>query len=105
MAKTVAARTSGRQLPETPLQSALATPIRGLVERRDLVHREALSRRVFSEFAEMPGLVLTIGQASRLFGISTDACARILSEHVLRGRLRLTDDSHYTLAGSSPHYA
>jgi hypothetical protein len=65
--------------------------------------REALSRRVLAEFTEMPGLALTIQQAARLFGIGTDACARILAQHIRQGQLRLTTDLHYTLASNSTH--
>ena len=98
MAKPLAARTPGRQLPDLPLAPAASALTPQLVERRDVTRRDALSRRVLSEFTEMPGLVLTLPQASRLFGIGGDACARILSHHIRQGRLRLTNDSLYTLA-------
>lgn len=49
------------------------------VERRNLARRAALVRRITSEFVEMPGLALTIAQASRLLGLPRDACERVLA--------------------------
>lgn len=49
-------------------------------ERRNVAARDALRRRIQREFAEMPGLSLTLAQACRLFGIAQDACARIFNE-------------------------
>ncbi len=39
---------------------------------------EAVARRVLAEFDEMPGLTLTVGQASRLFGIDQHTCRIVL---------------------------
>ena len=47
-------------------------------ERRNWVRRDALMRRITSEFAEMPGLALSIPQASRFLGLPRDACERVL---------------------------
>ena len=41
--------------------------------------RIALLRRIQGEFLEMPGLRLTLAQASRLWGCERDACAQLLS--------------------------
>lgn len=50
--------------------------------------REALTRRICSEYREMPGLCLTVQQASRLWQIDASACASILevlvADHVLK---------------------
>lgn len=103
MAKPLATRTPGRQSPDLPFASvATATPA-PLAERRDLVGCEARLHRVLAEFTEMPGLALTLQQAARLFGLSTDLCAGILSQHIRQGRLRLTTSLHYTLAPHSTH--
>ena len=48
-------------------------------ERRDIAQRQALVQRLIAEFDEMPGLRLSLAQASRLFGVSQAATARILT--------------------------
>jgi hypothetical protein len=57
-------------------------------ERRNPGSRVELLRRIRVEFAEMPGLRLTILQAERLFGMRHDVCVRVLREleanHYLR---------------------
>ena len=55
----------------------------------------ALVRRVCAEYAEMPGLSLTREQASRLFGIAPDRCARVLSRLVDAGDLCLTNTGQH----------
>ena len=49
---------------------------------------EALTRRIRSEYLEMPGLRLTVQQASRLWQIEASACASILevlvADHFLK---------------------
>jgi hypothetical protein len=62
-------------------------------ERRDLATRHALRRRMADEFVEMPGLSLTLTQASRLFGVSPDACARIFGELAEEGFVSLRVDN------------
>jgi|SoiMethySBSTD1v2_1073268.scaffolds.fasta_scaffold00332_39 hypothetical protein len=47
--------------------------------------------RVRAEFAEMPGLRLTLPQASRLFHLETDRCERVLTSLVRTGQLVLRD--------------
>jgi hypothetical protein len=64
-------------------------------ESRNVVARKALVRRIQSEFEEMPGLSLTLVQASRLFGVAQDACARIFIELAKDGRLRHTAKRRY----------
>ena len=46
-----------------------------------------LQLRVLAEFREMPGLRLTLTQASRLFDIEPARCTRILRMLVARGCL------------------
>jgi hypothetical protein len=43
---------------------------------------------VCSEYLEMPGLILTLDQAARLFDMDREACARSLTELVEAGFLR-----------------
>lgn len=46
-----------------------------------------LCARVWAEFREMPGLTLTLPQASRLFGIEPVRCERVLGALVHAGHL------------------
>jgi len=46
-----------------------------------------LKRRLLAEFAEMPGLRLTLPQASRLFNLEPAQCQDVLSELVRSGEL------------------
>ena len=46
---------------------------------------EAVARRVLAEFEEMPGMALTVPQASRLFGLDDAACRTVVDQLV--GRL------------------
>jgi hypothetical protein len=57
-----------------------------------------LQLRVLAEFREMPGLRLTLNQASRLFDIEPPRCARILEMLVARGCLA-NDGTVFTAAG------
>jgi len=63
--------------------AAARLPAKVAAERRDVAARHALVRRIRSEFEEMPGLLLTLNQAARLFGLRPDIVSRILA--------RLTD--------------
>jgi hypothetical protein len=66
-------------------------------DRRDTISRRALVHRVQAEFLEMPGLILSIDQATRLFGLQSSVCARVLGEMLHEHRLRLTTDGRYAL--------
>jgi hypothetical protein len=74
--------------------SAIATP----PERRDFTRRGALVRRITAEFCEMPGLVLSIAQASRLLGVDAEACERIFATLQREGLLRRRVGGGYGLA-------
>jgi len=50
----------------------------------------ALVNRVRSEFIEMPGLQLTLSQASRLWGLEVAACRSIITTLVDASFLRWT---------------
>ena len=73
-------------------------PERLLPERRNLATRKALIGRVRSEFREMPGLSLTLAQATRLLGVSPEACRRILGVLIQEGSVRLRRDGRYVYA-------
>jgi hypothetical protein len=51
---------------------------------------ERVSRRVLAEFEEMPGLTLTVRQASRLFGLDLEHCRVVLDALVDAAYLRQT---------------
>ena len=69
---------------------------RPLPERRNLIARTTLLRRIRSEFEEMPGLSLTLAQAAKLFGVPPEVCSRILAQFAEEGLLSLTINRHYT---------
>ena len=66
-------------------------------ERRNVAARAALLCRIHREFEEMPGMSLTLSQATALFGISRDAGSRILMGLAERRVLRLRNDGRYVL--------
>ena len=66
------------------------------VERRDLARREAIVRRIVAEFNDMPGLVLSLKQASRFLGVDEPACARILAALTKAGVLRRSTTEYYS---------
>jgi hypothetical protein len=47
-----------------------------------------ITQRVEAEYVEMPGLCLTLAQASRLFGLDKQTCQTILKSFVQTGFLR-----------------
>jgi DNA-binding Lrp family transcriptional regulator len=65
-------------------------------ERRDLARREAIVRRIVAEFEDMPGMVLSLKQASRFLGVDEAACARILSSLTSAGILRCSASEYYS---------
>lgn len=64
-------------------------------DRRKGESREQLLRRVRAEFAEMPCLRLTCGQAQRLFALRRDVCERVLATLVDEGTLTRGCDERY----------
>jgi hypothetical protein len=81
MTKPAALPRGPRRLPEINFVPAAASlALSDPRERRNLVARKALLRRIRSEFEEMPGLTLSLAQGSRLFGIPADACSRIFGQ-------------------------
>ena len=60
---------------------------------RSTMFDEALLFRVRAEFAEMPGLKLTLRQASRLFHLEARQCEQVLTSLVGKGHLAMRGDS------------
>ena len=54
-----------------------------------------LTRRVQAEYAEMPGLSVTLPQAQRLLGIDRDTCVVVIRTLVDRRFLRCTPQGRY----------
>jgi hypothetical protein len=57
---------------------------------------EVAAERVRAEFEEMPGMMLTVHQASRLFGLEEDLCQAILERLVKASYLRSTQAGTFT---------
>jgi hypothetical protein len=57
----------------------------------------ALAQRVRGEYVEMPGLRLSVRQASRLFSVAQDAAAAVLDELQQASVLTRSDDGVYAL--------
>jgi hypothetical protein len=58
--------------------------------------------RICSEFAEMPGLQLTIKQAQRLWGLDESTCVQALNMLVDARFLRCTEANKYGRATDGP---
>jgi hypothetical protein len=54
-----------------------------------------LTRRVQAEYAEMPGLSVTLAQAQRLLAADEPTCAMVFKALIERGVLRLTAQGRY----------
>lgn len=61
--------------------------------------RPQLERMIVGTYSEMPGLLLQLPQAARLFGLAREACQTVLDELVERRVLRRTRDGQYGLRG------
>jgi hypothetical protein len=57
---------------------------------------ERVSQRVLAEFEEMPGLTLTVRQASRLFGLDQEHCRVVLDALADAAYLRHTRGGAFT---------
>jgi hypothetical protein len=67
-------------------------------ERGKIMDFEAVLRRVRAEFFEMPGLRLTPAQATRLWGLETDACRKVINALIETSFLRWTPAGAVTRA-------
>ena len=59
---------------------------------------DTVTARVRAEFDEMPGLMLTVPQASRLFGLDEEMCRAIVDRLVRLAYLRRTGTGAVTRA-------
>jgi len=59
-----------------------------------------LLQRVEGEYREMPGLILTVSQAERLWGLERATCAVVLATLIKRQVLRQTPTGAYRLAST-----
>lgn len=66
-------------------------------EARAQVMRD-LTRRIQGEYAEMPGLSITLGQARRLLAIDETTCTAVFRTLIKRGVLRRTSEGQYVRA-------
>jgi hypothetical protein len=56
---------------------------------------QELTRRIQAEYAEMPGLSVTLAQAQRLLAIDQPTCAAVFKALISRGVLRRTPQGRY----------
>ena len=53
------------------------------------------ARLVLAEYADMPGLSVTLAQAQRLWGVDEQTCRRAFDALIARGILRRTTKGRY----------
>jgi hypothetical protein len=68
----------------------------------DIMKVEDAAELIQMEYAEMPGLKLTLWQARRLWNLSDDLCARALATLTGSGFLTQTADGSYIRRGAAP---
>jgi hypothetical protein len=78
-------KSSARRLLDEPAVKELR------LMRAHLADDAVVLFRVRAEFAEMPGLKLTLAQASRLFHLDAARCERVLTDLVDTGQLVVRD--------------
>ena len=67
-----------------------------LVEGRTRADAEhELTRRVRAEYAEMPGLCLTLSQAQRLLAVDRQTCESVFRALIAHGFLRMTTQGRF----------
>jgi hypothetical protein len=67
---------------------SMQLPPSGITERRNVLRRESLVRRIVTEFQDLPGLTLSLRQTMRLLGVDEGACLRILDGLTRAGHIR-----------------
>jgi DNA-binding IclR family transcriptional regulator len=60
-----------------------------------------IQKRIEGEYLEMPGLILSVAQAQRLWGLDRRSCEQHLFALVRENFLRCTPDGRYVLADRS----
>ena len=68
----------------------LGTTLLNSSRKEELMDFETIVRRVRAEFVEMPGLLLTPAQATRLWGVEQDVCEAVIDALISRSFLRRT---------------
>ena len=58
----------------------------------------ALARRIEAEYAEMPGLSVTLSQAQRLWSADRHMCQTVFDRLIARGVLRMTSKGRFVRA-------
>jgi len=64
----------------------------------DALAVDDIVRRIWAEYAEMPGLSLTVLQGQRLWGLDRSTCVTALELLTTAGFLRKTSAGHYSRA-------
>ena len=82
----------GRPVERSPKRAAAGKPS----ESRSKVLQE-LTRRLQAEYAEMPGLNMTLAQAQRLLASDRQTCTAALKVLIARRVLRRTAQGRYVL--------
>jgi len=83
------------------MQLGLGRPERRRVPRGSQTDEPSMRHLVdviLSTYREMPGLILHLNQASRLFGLREHTCRVVLDELVRQGHLRRALDGQYLAA-------
>jgi hypothetical protein len=81
-------------LESSVLQSGAAQELR----------EQDLLRRIRAEYDDMPGVNLTLQQASRLFSVDADTCARALVRLVAAGVLSVDEGAFVRRGRRRPRY-
>ncbi len=76
--------------------TALSVDLSGSFAKNDL----RLYGRILGEFREMPGLILTLAQAARLFNLERTECQQVL-DSLVQSRVLRTDGRMYGLADTA----
>jgi hypothetical protein len=97
MTKQNAVDSRRSEIPNIKLIPAVAHLRTTVSERRNIAARQMLVHRIRAEFEEMPGLSVTLKQASKLFGLAPDAASRILRGLIEDEVLHMRDDRCYVL--------
>ena len=77
---------------EAPRRGAARVPA---TAPRDVLAVRELTRRVRAEYADMPGLSITLPQAERLWTVDRQTCRTVFMALTARGFLRLTRQGRF----------
>jgi DNA-binding response OmpR family regulator len=89
------ARAHKLQTHSQELHARVATAHRDARELLQSMEQRSLLRRAKADYAEMPGLVLTLEQARRLWGADDTVCAGVLDSLVNEGFLVRSEGGRY----------